>query len=154
MDFDNCSNKVYIKFIDDQFNYTLSEDLITKYGTGSKDKRHVILLEKFTKFILLEGEEEKDITKYFALGELDPTMKVKDFTNEVHELYPGIVKLENEMYDVYHYNATGFTHGIPYSNPTNFIRKVVHDWAHNIIGTNSNDWISEVDSIRRNPWRE
>lgn len=153
MDFDNCSKKVYIKFVDENFEFTFTENIITKFGSSSQDKRHVRILGNFKKFILLHGNED-GTSKYFALGELDPLTTDGDFKTNVKQEYPAIQRLEDDEKYTYYDSATEFTYGPCYSNPTNFIRKVVHDWADNIIGTNSSDWSWHVDDIQKRPWRD
>lgn len=153
MDFDNCSNKAYIKFVDEKFIVIPTGILIKSFGSSPQDLRHVRILGNFKKFILLHGIENGK-SKYFALGELDPLTTVDDFKTNVKQEYPAIQRLQDDETYTYYDSATGFTYGPCNSNPKNFIRKVVHDWAHDIIGTNSPDWSSHVQYIREHPWED
>lgn len=142
--FDDHSNKVYIKFLDQTFQFKKKEgkeNLILEYGSSLPDDRAISILKSFDKFILLHQQQ------WFAFCQLPPNTTIEDVTEQIGQRYPDIKRLDH----VYTDDKTEFTYGFCDRNSTNFIAKSISE-GHKFIGTNSPDWIPNCDCFSYYPF--
>lgn len=141
--FNDTENKVYIKFSDPTFQFTWNGNLIQQCGSTLEDTRHINILNRFDKVMLLYQQQEN---KWFALCQMHPGITIPNVTTMITQWYPYIKLLDCVYYD----EQTCFIYGFC-SSPINFIRRIIAE-GHKMIGTNSPDWIPVTDYIISNPW--